>query len=1167
MASSPSLGNLRIATFNASLNRTTEGQLVRDLSTPGNAQARNVAEIIQRTNPDVLLVNEFDFDRAGPNGTSLAADLFRNNYLKVSQNGAAPVDYPHVFVAPSNTGIASGFDLDNNGAVVTTPGAAGYGNDAYGFGDFPGQYGMAIFSKYPIDYSAARTFQTFLWKDMPGARLPDNSATATPQDYYSQGELDAVRLSSKSHWDVPVTVNGETVHILASHPTPPTFDGPEDRNGLRNADEIRFFSDYIQPGKGDYIYDDQGRFGGLAAGSRFVILGDQNADPLDGDSVAQAARQLLDSPLVDASVTPTSLGGPQQAALQGGANSTQRGDPRFDTADFADTAPGNLRVDYVLPSQVGLEPLSGSVFWPQSTDPLFRLVGSFDPSLPGGFPSSDHRLTSLDLALTADSRQEVAGIRYIGQSILPTGTLFAGTEVGGLSGIAYDAKAGNYLAISDDRSQINPARFYTLTIDLADGRLDQGDVAVTGVTPLTQNGAAFPALSLDPEGIALTGRGIYVSSEGEATAQRLTDPFVRLFDRSGAQVEALPVDGKYVPNAAGTAGVRNNLAFESLTVTPDQGTLYTATENALASDGSAGTLSSGSAARILRYDLATDRPTGEYVYVTDPVVAAPVPAGGFTTAGLVDLLALDDRGTLLALERSFSVGAGNAIKLYQITTEGATDVSDRRSLATQVENGRLTVPGVTPVRKELLFDLSTLGIPLDNVEGLTLGPKLPDGRQSLVLVSDNNFDRAAFTQVLAFALDIRADDGITVTPVSGGNQIEVRDPTALGTGQGSTGTDTVRYAGSGRVVLPSNVENAILTGDGAVTGNALDNAITGTGGNRIAAGAGNDLVTAGPDLNFLDGGTGTDTLVLGFRLTDATVTRDGAATLITGPGAQNRVSGFERYQFTDVTVNTADGQPLVDDLFYLASNKDVLRAGVDADAHYAAFGWREGRDPSAFFSTTGYLAANRDVRIAGVNPLEHYDQSGWKEGRDPSAAFDNELYLARNPDVRAAGVDPLAHFLAYGQEEERQAYAAIGKAADVGAARGFDAEYYLLSNTDVSAAALVLGADGATFARQHYQLYGWKEGRNPNAVFDAKGYLNAYQDVAKANVDPLLHYDLYGYKEGRDPSTSFDTAAYLAANPGVASAGANPMVHYLMFGAVEGRSTVGDTTFGFGSQG
>ncbi|MGF3024807.1 esterase-like activity of phytase family protein [Methylobacterium aquaticum] len=1167
MASSPSLGNLRVATFNASLNRTTEGQLVRDLSTPGNAQARNVAEIIQRSNPDVLLVNEFDFDRAGPNGTSLAADLFRTNYLRVSQNGATPVDYPYVFVAPSNTGIASGFDLDNNGAVVTTPGAAGYGNDAYGFGDFPGQYGMAIFSKVPIDASAARTFQTFLWKDMPGARLPDDTATAAPQDYYSPAELDVFRLSSKSHWDVPVTVAGETVHILASHPTPPTFDGPEDRNGLRNADEIRFFADYIQPGKGDYIYDDRGQFGGLAAGSRFVILGDQNADPLDGDSVAQAARQFLDSPLVDASVTPTSLGGPQQAALQGGANRAQRGDPRVDTADFADTAPGNLRVDYVLPSQVGLEPVSGSVFWPVNTDPLFRLVGTFDPSLPGGFPSSDHRLTSLDLALTADSRQEVAGIRYLGQSILPTGTLFSGTEVGGLSGIAYDAKAGTYLAISDDRSQIDPARFYTLTVDLSDGRLDQGDVAITGVTRLTQNSATFPALSLDPEGIALTGRGVFVSSEGEATAQRLTDPFVRLFDRSGAQVEALPVDGKYSPNAAGTAGVRNNLAFESLTVTPDQGTLYTATENALASDGPAGTTASGSASRILRYDLATDRATGEFVYVTDPVVAAAVPASGFSTAGLVDLLALDDRGTLLALERSFSVGVGNAIKLYQISTEGATDVSDRRSLATQVENGRLTVPGVTPVKKELLFDLSTLGIPLDNVEGLTLGPKLPDGRQSLVLVSDNNFDRTAFTQVLAFALDIRADDGISVTPVSGGNQIEVRDPTALGTAQGSAGTDTVRYAGSGRVVLPSNVENAVLTGDGAVTGNALDNAITGAGGNRIATGAGNDLVTAGPGLNVIDGGAGTDTLVLGFRLADATVTRDAAATLIVGPGARDQVTGFERVQFTDTTVVTGDGAPLVDDLFYLANNKDVLAAGQDADAHYAAYGWKEGRDPNALFSTTGYLAANPTVRASGQNPLDQYDQVGWKEGRDPSAAFDNEQYLARNADVKAAGLDPLRHFIEYGQGEGREIYAAIGKTADLAAHPGFDAEFYLLSYADVARAATASGKDPFAYAYEHYQTYGWKEGRNPNAVFDTKGYLNAYGDVRAAGIDPLMHYDQYGWKEGRDPSKGFDSTAYLAAFGDVAQARLDPMQHYLQYGATEGRSTFGDTTFGVGTVG
>ncbi|GJD97727.1 hypothetical protein OCOJLMKI_4960 [Methylobacterium iners] len=575
MASLPAPGSLRVATFSASLNRASEGQLIRDLSAPDNAQARAVAEIIQRNNPDVILVNEFDFDRAGPGGTSLAADLFRSNYLRVGQNGAAPVDYHYVFIAPSNTGVSSGFDLNNNGVAVTTPGQPGYGDDALGFGDFPGQFGMVIFSRYPIDTSGARTFQNFLWRDMPGARLPDDSGTPQPRDFYSQAELDVFRLSSKSHWDVPINVNGQTVHILASHPTPPTFDGPEDRNGLRNADEIRFFADYIQPGAGSYIYDDQGRRGGLAAGERFVIMGDQNADPLDGDSVAQAIRQLLDNPLVDTSITPSSPGGSQQAALQGGANARHRADPRFDTADFAHGAPGNLRADYVLPSQAGLTPLSGSVFWPLNTDPLFRLVGTFNPALPGGFPSSDHRLVSMDLAITEDTRRDLGSIDFIGQATLATRTQFQGTEIGGLSGITYDQSTNSYIAIADDRSQINPARFYSLNINLSDGRLQQGDVTFTGVTPLTSNGATFPALSLDPEGIALTGRGLYIASEGEATPQRLTDPFVRLFDRSGAQIGALPVDAKFRPSADGTTGIRNNLAFESLTVTPDQGTLYT----------------------------------------------------------------------------------------------------------------------------------------------------------------------------------------------------------------------------------------------------------------------------------------------------------------------------------------------------------------------------------------------------------------------------------------------------------------------------------------------------------------------------------------------------------------------------------------------------------------
>ncbi|GAA1974183.1 endonuclease/exonuclease/phosphatase family protein [Microbacterium pumilum] len=368
---------LRVATYNLSLNRGAAGQLVTDLSTGGNAQAQTVAEVIQRTDPDVILLNEFDYVADGR-----AVDLFRSNYLQVSQHGATPVTYPYAFVAPSNTGVPSGFDLNNDGTV-------GGGDDALGFGLFEGQYGMVVLSKYPIRTDHVRTFQKFLWKNMPGALLPDDPSTAAPADWFTPAELDVVRLSSKSHWDVPIRVGKHTIHVLAAHPTPPTFDGPEDRNGRRNHDEIRFWADYIAPSKSRYIVDDAGRRGGLRLTDSFVILGDQNADPVDGDSVDAAIDQLLDSRRLQ-DPRPTSAGAPEAAGLQGGANATHLGNPKYDTADFADTAPGNLRADYVLPS-LALRVVRSGVFWPTQSDPLSRLTGVFP------FPSSDHRLVWVDV--------------------------------------------------------------------------------------------------------------------------------------------------------------------------------------------------------------------------------------------------------------------------------------------------------------------------------------------------------------------------------------------------------------------------------------------------------------------------------------------------------------------------------------------------------------------------------------------------------------------------------------------------------------------------------------------------------------------------------------------------------------------------------------------------
>jgi 3-phytase len=266
-------------------------------------------------------------------------------------------------------------------------------DDAFGFGFFPGQFGMAVYSMHPIVLDDVRTFQTFLWADMPGALLPDDPSTPDPADWFSAEEQGAVRLSSKSHWDLPIDIGGRTVHFLVSHPTPPVFDGPEDRNGRRNHDEIRFWADYVTPGNTSaYIYDNAGQRGGLPPGARFVIAGDQNADPLDGDSVPGAAQLLLEHPRVNTSLTPASEGAVDATERQGGANLTHRGDPALDTADFADSAPGNLRVDYVLPSRP-LRIVDAAVFWPTAEDPLFRLVGDFP------FPSSDHRLVWIDVAV------------------------------------------------------------------------------------------------------------------------------------------------------------------------------------------------------------------------------------------------------------------------------------------------------------------------------------------------------------------------------------------------------------------------------------------------------------------------------------------------------------------------------------------------------------------------------------------------------------------------------------------------------------------------------------------------------------------------------------------------------------------------------------------------
>jgi endonuclease/exonuclease/phosphatase family metal-dependent hydrolase len=365
MSTSRADQTVRFAAFNVWQLSATKLEQVDADGHGTHPQLRNAAEIIQRIRPDVLLINEIDFDEQGR-----SAAAFRDRYLKIGQNGQQPLDYPHTFFAPVNTGVPSGHDLDNDGS---TRGPA----DAFGYGRYPGQYGMALYSKHPIDEQAARTFQKLLWKTMPKNLMPDGQQGRPA--WYSPEEIAILRLSSKSHWDVPVKIGDQVVHVLASHPTPPVFDGPEDANGRRNFDEIRLWADYLTGGAtAEYIVDDRGRRGGLPRNALFVIVGDLNADPVkDKPAYDQLPiAQLLRHPRVQDPV-PKSDGAAAHMA-------SYPGDKATPTSNFG-------RVDYVLPSK-GLTVEASGVFWPAPDDPLHKLVAERESS-------SDHHLVWVDIVI------------------------------------------------------------------------------------------------------------------------------------------------------------------------------------------------------------------------------------------------------------------------------------------------------------------------------------------------------------------------------------------------------------------------------------------------------------------------------------------------------------------------------------------------------------------------------------------------------------------------------------------------------------------------------------------------------------------------------------------------------------------------------------------------
>ena len=340
----------------------------------------------------------------------------------------------------------------------------------------------------------------------------------------------------------------------------------------------------------------------------------------------------------------------------------------------------------------------------------------------------------------------VTQIDFIGRAIFPTGSPFQGTEIGGLSGITYDAEKQVYYAISDDRSSKAPARFYSLKINLQSGKLEKDQIEFTKVTTLlNENGKNFPEWSLDPEGIAFTGNSVFVSSEGDV--DRKISPFIKEFSLDGKLLKTLPIPDLFLPDDKGTKGIRNNLAFESLTLTPDRKYLFTATENALVQDGAVPSLQSGSPCRILRYDALNGNPERSFVYITEPLPPGANPVGQLTTNGLVDLLAIDEN-RLISLERGFSLETGTVIKLFEISLEKGDRIEGLESLKTRLGE-------ISPAQKRLLLDLETLKVPLDNIEGLTFGPVLEDGNRGLILVSDNNFSPLQETQILGFKIKVQ----------------------------------------------------------------------------------------------------------------------------------------------------------------------------------------------------------------------------------------------------------------------------------------------------------------------------------------------------------------------------------------------------------------------------
>lgn len=313
---------MRLATWNVGLEREGPGLLLRDIAGGQDAQVAAVVRGLVALDADVVLLTGVDFDLGGAALSELQAQL-----------AAAGAAYPWRFAVAPNTGVATGLDLDGDGR-------RGSARDAQGWGQFAGAGGMAVLSRLPIASDQARDFSGFLWADLPGALLPNTMDGAARR---------VQRLATTGFWEVPLVLpGGGRLYLLAWHATPPVFDGPEDRNGRRNHDEAAFWLHLLS-----------GHLPIPPPDAPFVLLGDANLDPADGDGRPDALAALLAF---------DGLQDPQPRGTANRADPGHRGDPALDTVLY-DAPLGGLRLDYVLPS-AGVQILASGVLWPPSTEPL-----------------------------------------------------------------------------------------------------------------------------------------------------------------------------------------------------------------------------------------------------------------------------------------------------------------------------------------------------------------------------------------------------------------------------------------------------------------------------------------------------------------------------------------------------------------------------------------------------------------------------------------------------------------------------------------------------------------------------------------------------------------------------------------------------------------------------